>query len=164
MFDALAGLDDETAVVISTEKHVIAAGAPQRSPAGCPAHEGRWGDDGVDDDDDGAMEEEDPFVAANLDELRLAEREKLLTANRALLHKICLAHTRRSKKPETRAVRLANHYLTKSVVSPTDHICLFAGDMSRDARSRFQTSEALQSLLEPFEGITMHDVVWPKTT
>ncbi len=95
MFGSLAGLDDETTVLILTEKQVIAAGSPlQRSPAGCQGQEGRWGDDEVDDDDDDdvAMKEEvDPSVDADLELLRLAEREKLLTANKALLHQIFLA-------------------------------------------------------------------------
>ncbi len=82
MFDALAGLDDETAVVISTEKQVIATGAPQRSRAGGPALGGSWDDEVDDVDDDVAMEVEvDSSADADLASLRLTEIETLLNAN-----------------------------------------------------------------------------------
>ncbi len=64
-----------------------------------------WGDD-----DDVVMAEVDPSVDADLESLRLAGREKLEKENKALLHHIFLAHTRRTKAPDAQAGRVANFF------------------------------------------------------
>ncbi len=119
MFGALAGLDeDETAGFTLTQKQVLAAGATQqRSPAGSPAQAGRLGDD-----DDVAVEEVDPYADKALESLRLAGRETLENENKALLHRMLLAHTRRTKAQDAHGVRVENHFSAHSAGTPTLNI------------------------------------------
>ncbi len=128
-----------------TKKQVLIAGAPQkRSPAGSPVQVCSRGEDLSGD------------VALEL--LLLAGMQKLENENKALLHQILRAHTRRTKAKNERGVGLANHFIAQTAVTPTLNILVFAGDLSSEDRSRSHSSEALQSLLEPFEGTTMHDL------
>jgi hypothetical protein len=63
----------------------------------------------------------------------------------------------RTKGTDARAVHLANHFIAQSPGPPDLNIYLVAGDLSSEGRSRLQTSDAIQALVEPFECITMHN-------